>query len=86
MTSWIIRNIVSRKPELLIPFYEAFVRPHLEYAVQVWAPTARHRNWGIKMEIQDCQRQFTRMIEGMRPTSLSLQRLQRVRLTTLLER
>ena len=65
MTSWIIRNVVSRKPEVLIPFYKAFVRPHLEYTVQVWAPTARHGNWGIIMEIEDCQRQFTRIIEGM---------------------
>ena len=85
MTSWIIRNVVSRKPEVVIPFYKAFVRPHLEYAVQVWAPTATHGNWGIIMEIEDCQRQFTRIIEGMGPLSYR-QRLQRLRLTTLLER
>ena len=84
MTSWIIRNVVSRKPEVLIPFYKAFVRPHLEYAVQVWAPTARHGNCGIIMEIEDCQRQFTRIIEGMGPLSYR-RRLQRLRLTTLLE-
>ena len=30
MTSWIITNVVSRKPEVLIPFYKAFVRPHLK--------------------------------------------------------
>ena len=85
MTSWIIRNVVSRKPEVLIPFYKAFVRPHLEYAVQVWAPTARHGNWGIIMEIEDCQRQFTWIIEGMGLLPYR-QRLQRLRLTTLLER
>ena len=51
--------------EVLIPFHKAFVRPHLEYAVQVWAPTIRHGNWGIILEIEDCQRQFTRIIEGM---------------------
>ena len=84
MTSWIIRNVVSRKPELLIQFYEAFVRPHLEYAVQVWAPTARHGNWGIIMEIEDCQRQFTMITEGMGLLSYR-QKLQRLRLTTLLE-
>ena len=27
MTSWIIRNVVSRKPEVLIPFHKAFVTP-----------------------------------------------------------
>ena len=47
MTPWIITNVVSRKPGVLIPFYKDFVRPHLEYAVQVWAPTARHEHWGI---------------------------------------
>ena len=85
MTSWIIRNVVSRKPELLIQFYKAFVRPHLEYAVQVWAPTARHGNWGIIMEIEDCQRQFTMITEDMGLLSYR-QKLQRLRLTTLLER
>ena len=84
MTSWIIRNVVSRQPEVLIPFYKAFVRPHLECAVQVWAPIARHGNWGIIMEIEDCQRQFTKIIEGMGLLSYR-QRLQRLRLTTLLE-
>ena len=69
MTSWIITKVVYRKPEVLVPFYKAFVRPHLEYAVQVWAPTARHGNCGIIMEIEDCQRQFTRIIEGMGPLS-----------------
>ena len=29
--NWIIRNI---------PFYKAFVRPHMGYTVQVWTPTA----------------------------------------------
>ena len=85
MRSWIIRNVVSRKQLVLIPFYKAFVKPHLEYAVQVWAPTARHGNWGIIMEIEDCQRQFTGIIEGMGLFSYR-PRLQRLRLTTLLER
>ena len=85
MTSWIIRNVVSRKEEVLIPLYKVFVRPHLEYAVQVWAPTARHGNWGVIMDIEDCQRQFTRIIEGIGLLPYR-QRLQRLRLTTLLDR
>ena len=36
------------------------------------------------MEIEDCQRQFTRIIDGMSPLSYHL-RLQRLRLTTFLE-
>ena len=63
---------------------KCWLRPHLEYAVQVWVPTARQGNWGIIMEIKDCQRQFTRIIEGMGLLPYR-QRLQRLRLTTLLE-
>ena len=85
MTSWFIRNEVSRKPEVLIPFYKAFVSPHLQYAVQVWAPTAGHGNLGVIMDIEDCQRQFIRIIEGMGLLPYR-QRLQRLRLTTSLER
>ena len=51
----------------------------------MWAPTGRHRNWGIIIEIEDCQRQFTRIIEGIGLLP-SRQRLQRLRLTILLER
>ena len=80
-----VRGPIDRKPEVLIAFYKAFVRPHLEYAVQVWTPTARHGNWGIIMEIEDCQRQFTRIVEGMGLLPYR-QRLQCLRLTTLLER
>ena len=53
--------------------------------MQVWAPTTRHGNWGIIMEIQDCQRQFTGIIQSM-DLVLYRQRLQHLRLTALLER
>ena len=79
MTSWIIRNVVSRKPEVLI-CSAGGIR-----SADVQAPTARHGNWGIIMAIEDCQRQFTRIFEGMGLLPYH-QRLQRLRLTTLLER
>ena len=57
----------------------------MEYAEQVLAPTTRHRNWRSIMATEDCQRQFTRIFErmGLLPYH---QRLQHLRLTTLLER
>ena len=39
---------VSRKHELLIPLYKVFVRPHLEYCVQVRSPVAKHGNCEIE--------------------------------------
>ncbi len=83
--AWLIRNVVSRKHEVLVPFYKAFVRPYLEYCVQVWSPVAKHVNWGIILAIEKCQRDFTRIIHGMGFLSHS-ERLQKLGLTTLLER
>ena len=79
MTSWITGNVVSRKPEVLIPFYKAFVRPHLEYTQCRCGPQPQDtETGGIIMEIEDYQRQFTRIIEGMGLLSYRL-RLQRVK-------
>ena len=70
---------------MLVPLYKAFMRPHLEYCVQIWSPVAKHGNWGIIIAIEKCQRDFTRIIHCMGFLRYS-ERLQKLGLTTLLGR
>ena len=56
------RTVISRDPKILVPLYMAFVRPHLEYCVQAWAPyTVQDRNI-----LEDPQRRFTRWFKRIR--------------------
>ena len=61
------------------------VRPHLEYCVQVWAPRPRYGNWKVIMEVENCQRKFTKSIRGLEDLSYR-DRLIKLGLTTLLKR
>ena len=57
----LLRTVLSRDARVLIPLYTVYVRPHLEYAVQAWAPMAV-RDAEV---LEQVQRRFTRRITGM---------------------
>ena len=82
---WFLRNTISREPHVMIKAFKCIVRPHIEYCAQAWAPKARHGNWTRILELENVQRLFTRMVNGMENLSYS-SRLNKLGLTTLLER
>ena len=69
----------------MITIYKSLIRPHLEYCVQLWSPVAKHGNWQLIMSIENVQRRFTRLIDGVGLMTYE-ERLKKLGLTTLLER
>ncbi len=56
------RNISFKTKYIIVPLYTSFVRPHLEYAVQFWAP---HHAKSIG-KLEAVQRRATKMITSLR--------------------
>jgi hypothetical protein len=55
------RSFQQRDPKLMMSIFNTYVRPHIEYAVQVWNPCLQK----YKDILESVQRRFTRMIDGM---------------------
>ena len=61
MSGMIVRNITHKCKEIMLPLYNSFVRPHIEYANAVWHPYKRK---DIE-KVEKVQRHFTKRISGM---------------------
>ena len=72
------RNITYKENGLIVPLYNAIVRPHLEYCIQAWRPYLRK---DIDM-LEKVQRRTTKLITGLRDLSYD-DRLKECGLTTL---
>ena len=60
MLGLIKRSFASRNENIMINMYRQYVRPHLEYATQVWNPSYK-----IDIErLEKIQRRATKMIAG----------------------
>lgn len=55
------KSIASGLREMILPFYPALLRPHLEYCIQMWSPQYR-RDMDL---LQRFQRRVTKIIWGV---------------------
>ena len=61
MLGAIYRNVQYKNGEIISKLYYAFVRPHLEYCVQAWAPMYEKDSWLLER----VQKRATKMTNGL---------------------
>ena len=75
------RQFKNMDKECFILLYKTFVRPHLEYAIQVWSP---YKKRDIEC-LEKVQRRAAKLVFGLRKCTYE-ERLPRLGLSTLEER
>ena len=81
----ITRNVICKSKEVMKKIYTCFIRPYLEYCVQLWSPVAAHGIWGTIYKLEKVQRKFTNLIDDIGTLPYGT-RLAELDLTTLAER
>ena len=65
MIAWVFRNLIVRELNVMGNVYKTIIRSHLEFCAQLWSPPAVNWNWSIIIELENFQRKFTRLIDGI---------------------